>query len=165
MFSHFSSIKNGFYVKILASLFIALFITACPEAPIEPGALEGKWVNESYGYTTIINITGSNVVYEGSYEADIANSTDFNGSYGVIIVKFTKYADWGEEPTTTHTSVGKYGALYWKDLTESSVSMADAYEGYTHVVFNTLQEAESTFTIDAVGSYINWSITSPYAKQ
>jgi hypothetical protein len=179
MFSLTSSKKGLLARKALFFFFTACLVmgmavfSGCSTDDEDTGNLVGTW---EYVYhdptgtypdsTTIINITGETVVYTGSYEATIANDPDFESSYGVLILQFTKYADWGDEsPSETHDNVGKYGAMYWKDLTSSKVSLADAYIGYDHTMFGTLSEAESAFTNDKVGDYIDWGITSPYNKK
>jgi hypothetical protein len=147
--------------------------TGCGEDEDDPGALHGTWKNVAvFGedeYITIIKIDTSamTIVYEDSYEGQIANSPNFDAASGVLIIKFTKYADWGSTPSTTHDNVGKFGAMYWTGLTASQVSLADAYTGYTHVMFDTIGEAQTAFTpaADKVGEYVDWSITSPYTKQ
>jgi hypothetical protein len=180
----FSSLKNkpflkkGAFFKKAAFLALALFLSAglmftgCNTDDNTAGNLNATWKNvASYGgteYITIIKINTSakTVVYEGSYEGQIANSPDFTATDGVLIIKYTKYADWGEEPSTAHANVGKFGAMYWTGLTSSQVSLADAYSGYDHTMFDTIEVAQTAFTpaADKVGTYVDWSITSPYTK-
>ncbi|MDR1029984.1 MAG: hypothetical protein LBL76_03825 [Treponema sp.] len=152
----------------------AVFFSGCKtDEEDDTGNLVGKWENVYHDpngaypdFTTIIEITGETVVYTGSYEATIANEPDFETSYGVLILKFTKYAtDYDGNPVATHANVGKFGALYWKDLTDSSVSLADAYKDYVHQLVDTLDTAKTTFTNDKIGDYIDWSGTSPYNKK
>jgi hypothetical protein len=172
--------KNPLAQRALSFFFVlclvvgATVLSGCKTEEEDTGNLVGTWVNvagENGEYVTTITITNSTVVYSGSYEGTVSNSPDFEASYGVLIIEFTKYADWGSEPSVTHDNVGKFGALYWKDLTTSSVSLADAYKKVnpedpyaSHTMFDTLVEAEAAFTNDAVGEYIDWSITSPYTK-
>jgi hypothetical protein len=181
MFSPFSSVKNGTFIRKTVPIFLvlcfvstALLFSGCKNEPEETGNLVGLWTNVSGNFTTTITITNDTVAYSGNYKAEIVNDPNFEASSGVLIIKFTHYADWsGGEPSlsTDHASVGKYGALYWRDLTSSSVSLADAYKKVeptdafpSHTMFNTLEEAQATFTTNAVSDYINWSITSPYTK-
>jgi hypothetical protein len=164
-------LRKGILVRKVFPLFWLLclvagaaFFTACDTGNKVPGLLTATWKNVAGDYVTIITITENTVVYQGSYEADIVNDPDFTALNGVLIIKFTKYADWGSEPNANHDNVGKYGALYWKDLDGSSVSLADAYTGYTHTMFDDLTDAEVAFTNDKVGDYIDWAITSPYSN-
>lgn len=140
----------------------------------ETGNLDGTWENiyddgEYHIVTTIIiNTAAKTVEYEGSYEGNIANSPAFDRENGVLIVEFTKYADWGDpEPLASHGNVGKFGALYWTDLTADSVKLADAYEGYVQAMYDTIEEAQSAFTpaADKAGNFVTWSVVSPYTKK
>ncbi|MDR2403451.1 MAG: hypothetical protein LBD78_05430 [Spirochaetaceae bacterium] len=179
MVSHVSPISVFSLRKKMIPLFITVFLftltallPGCKHEPDEKGSLAGVWKNvyhdptgEYPDYVTEITITGNTVVYQGSYEAEIVNTPNFEAPYGVLIIKFTKYAtNYDGNPVTTHANVGKYGALYWKDLTVSLVYLADAYTGYTHRMFTNLQAAQMAFTDEKVGDYVDWSITSPYNK-
>jgi hypothetical protein len=157
-------------VVAFALLCATLAFTGCEHAASnDSGALTGTWKNvagENGEYVTTIKITSNTINYVGSYEGKIVNSPDFEALYGVLIIQFTKYADnWGDEPSASSTNVGKYGALYWKELTPDSVYMADAYVNYVHTIFGTRDEAKKAFTNDdAVNTYVDWSITSPYTR-
>jgi hypothetical protein len=154
-------------------VFTALAFTGCEHNSNSSGVLTGKWENiydpgGQYEYITKITITGGTVEYSDSYKtshkADIAVPPDFEASYGVIIVKFTEYFTLGNADTSY---VGKYGAVYWKELHQKSVYLAEAYgqtEPYPHIVFNSLDEAKAAFTNNNAGKYVNWSNTSPYSK-
>jgi hypothetical protein len=150
---------------------LGTLLLGCPGEP-DPASLVATWENVYHDpngtypdFTTTINITSGTVIYTGSYEAEIANEPDFEASYGVLILKFTKYANWGETPSTTHANVGKYGAMYWKDLTDSSVSLADAYTSGAHTMTDTLTAAKAAFTNDKAGDYIDWALTSSYNRK
>jgi hypothetical protein len=155
-------------VILAAVLFLLL---SCEEETGSSAALYGVWVSEflvqetGEKFVTQIDVSQTKVKYHGSYEAEIVNSPDFYNEYGYLILKFTKYADFGGEPSTTHANTGKYGALYWKDLAPASVYLADAYTGYTHELKTSYEEAVAAFTNNAAATFVNWSITSPYAKK
>jgi hypothetical protein len=148
----------------------ALLLAGCGEED-SAGNLVGHWQNIADDYTTNIRITANTVVYEGNYEAEIANEPNFEAEYGVIIVKFTKYwtSDYTNYPEVTTfedaEKVGLYSALYWKELTDSTVMMADAYTGNNHEIVDGLQEALETFPNVAADAYVNWSYVSPYNKK
>jgi len=162
------STKAAFFNKT-ALLTLALFLSAglmfvsCTDNE-NSGNLNGTWDD---GWSqVIINSSAKTIVYTDSYEGNIVNSPSYTASSGVLIIQFTKYADWGgPAPSTSHANVGKYSALYWTELTASSVRLADAYEGYNRVIFATLGEANAAFTVDKVGNYVDWSITAPYTKK
>jgi hypothetical protein len=152
----------------------AFLFTGCKtDEDDDPVILDGTWKNvasyDGIDYITIIKINTSakTIVYEGSYEGQIANAPNFNDKNGVLIINFTKYADWGADPSTSHANVGKFGAMYWTGLTAKQVSLADAYSGWDHVMFDTIGEAQTAFTpaADKVSTYVDWSITAPYTKQ
>ena len=163
----------SFYLAFFIILIMSLFHISCDIDEGEVGNLNGVWINlyhdpsgEYDDFETIITINTANktVVYKGSYEAKISNSPDFSSAGGVLIIQFTKYADWGEEPSTEHDNVNKFGALYWRDLKHNSVRLADAYIGWDHAIFDTSEEAQEKFTIDKIGDYIDWSIVGLYTK-
>jgi hypothetical protein len=175
MFSTPQHGKGIFMKKIFSLVFAlvmgALLLSGCNSD--DPKAwLPNTWTNVSGAYTTIITITPTTISYSDSYEGTIANTPDFGASDGILIIKFTKYADWSSGSAVlsdSHANVDKYGALYWKELTPTSVSMSDAYkkinetdEYPSHTMFNDLETAKTNFTRDNEGMYINWSITSPY---
>jgi hypothetical protein len=152
----------------LSLVCAALAFTGCDHNSKSSGVLTGKWisivVSDGTEYITKITITGGTVEYSDSYggsrKSDIAVLPDFEASYGVIIVKFTEY-------TGDTSYVDKYGAMYWKELHQNSVYLAEAYsqtEPYTQTAFDTLEAAKANFTNNNAGKYVNWSYTSPYSK-
>jgi hypothetical protein len=157
-------------------LLMILLLTGCPR-PLPTANLNGEW-KDSYGTIITINTSARTIKYmldatNLSYEGQIVNSSDFTAENGVLIIKFTKYYDTTYDTSppfnmTSHTentaNKGKFGALYWRDLTSISVYMADAYNGTTHVMYTTLNDAQTNFTMDKASNYINWSYTSPYTK-
>ena len=166
--------RSVFALFVVSCLSATLLLTSCNTEADDSGNLNGTWENvyvdpsgeePDYITTIKINTSAKTVIFQGSYEGTIANSYNYEAKSGVLIVKFTKYADWGSEPSSTHANVGKYGALYWTALTATSVSLSDAYVGFDHVMFDTLTEANAQFTLDNAGDYVNWSWTSPYTKK
>jgi hypothetical protein len=165
---------RGVFALAVMFCLSALLFTGCKE-PDNSGNLNGVW-RDSYG--DIITINASTIKYQYSgpmdyYEGTIVNSPDFTAASGVLIIQFTEYYDFVYESSppyslTSHTkntaNYGKYGALYWKDLTPNSVSMSDAYESGSHKIFDSLPLAQANFTMDRAGNYVDWSITSPYTK-
>jgi len=163
------------YASIFALLMILLFAgcddgTSSTNDP-ELGTLNGIW-KDSYENTITIDTTAKTIVAEDSYEATIEDgSSDFSATDGVLIIKFSKFCDFmNPPPLTSHANVGKYGAIYWTDLTATTVKMADAYtvDWSNHEVFDDLDSAKEAFTpvADKVGNYVSgWSHISPYTKQ
>ena len=164
--------RNVFTLFALFCLSAFLLLAGCSTEPDE-GNLHGTWVNvfrdpagELPDFITTIKINTSimTIEYVGDYEGTIINNPDFSAVNGVIIIRFTKYGDWGEEPTLEHENVGKYGALYWRDLGLNSVRMADAFIGFDRAMFNTIGEAQINFTMDKASDYIDWSIIGIYTR-
>jgi hypothetical protein len=173
----FSFLKNKSFLKKTAFLTFALFLsaglmfTSCT-ADDDSGDLNGTWsytAMPEYAYDIIISTSAKTVVYTGGYEGTIANSPNYTAGSGVLIIRFTKYADYGAAPSTTHASVGKYGALYSTELKASSVKAADAYDQstYAHAMFATLAEAQAAFepAADKIGTYVNWAGIAPLTKK
>ena len=180
----FSFLKNKPFLKRAASLTFVLFLSvglmfvSCSADESDSGNLDGTWSyinagNPQYNYDIIINTSAKTILYTGSptYEGIIANAPNgYTASSGVLIIQFTKYAGYGEgAPSATHANVGKFGALYWTDLTATSIKAADAYNQttYTHVMFPTVAEANAAFTpaADKVGTYVGWSGIAPLVKK
>jgi len=165
------------YTSIVV-LLVILLLAGCDLEPTTSGYLIGVW---SDGYGSSITITSSTIKYmvdanHTSYEGVIVNAPDFSTSDGALIIKFTNYYDitYDSNPpfgitgyTQNSGKFNKYGALYWAELTDSSVKMADAYNGTTHAIFDDQATATSAFlpAADKVGTYVPWGITSAFIKQ
>jgi hypothetical protein len=165
----------------------ALALVGCGGDDGDTGNLVGKWQNvydDGQGgdpYITTYNINGTTVKYEDTYEATIENKPDFDAKYGVLIIKFTKYVvyDYSDFPNVTsyedETKKDKYAALYWRDLTASTVKLADAWvttvdessgnSTSEHKMVDDMSTATTTFTNDTVSNFIDWSGVSPYDKK
>jgi hypothetical protein len=162
-------------VLVLGLIAGALSLAGC-KAEDDTGNLVGYWQNiyaegTDSEFITNIRITATTVEYEGSYKATIENEPGFEAAYGVLIIKFTEYLahDYSNYPEVTTspdpTKVDKYAALYWKDLTASTVNLADAYIGSDHQIVDDLETARSTFTNDNAHNFVDWSGVSPYNKK
>ena len=169
-------------IGILIILIVVLLFTSCQTDTDDSKSLNGSWSDE-YG-NIIINTAAGTIIYAGSYEGKIANSPspDYSAVSGVLIIEFTKYWDveWVPDPDDSENwiavseenteNIGKFGALYWTDLTLNSVRMSDAGTGgmydYEHTMFNTITEAQAAFTPyqDKVITYVDWSALTPYTK-
>jgi len=167
MFS-FSRMKDHYKKAAVLVLFTALLFASCSSDVDSSGNLIGTWY-DGYAHATI-DASTMTIKYENSYEGEIINSPDFTSAKGVLIIKFTKYwiGDYSSYPNVTYTQTaiynGQFGALYWNELKSGSVKMADAYEAYTHVMFNNIQDAMTNFTMDKAGNYVDWSILAPFQK-
>jgi hypothetical protein len=164
-----------FALFVMFCLSTAFLFTGCSTGndPVV-GTIDGTWIwddTPAYAYRYIINLSAKTIEYKGQgamfpYEGAIEYNSNPTADSGVVIIKYTKYADWGDVPSTTHANAGKYGALYWTELTVGSVRMADAIDldgSFDHVLKNTSSEATAAFTppADKVGVYVGWGNTSP----
>ena len=159
-------------MSVLVFLWTVLLVTGCSSNGTEPGHLDGVWINvfrmqgEPDFITEIrIDAEAQTILYVDSYEGTIVNSPDWTAAHGVLIIEFTRYNDFMEPPPRSdHPNVGKFGALYWRDLSRGSVFMADAYIGFDPALFDTIQEAQTNFTLHNVETFIPWGITGLYTK-
>jgi len=162
--SECKSAKVSFVILALLIMPMLVF-TGCSDSP-EPGALYGTWFSEfhseAFSDKFIIDTLNNTIERPDEFIGIIRNSPKYEAANGVLIFEITKYweTDWVEVdeewiPTTTETTVnnGKFAAAYWRNLTGNSVQLSNAYDGFTHVIFDTLSEALSNFTIDRVGLY------------
>jgi len=163
--------RSVFTLAVMFCLSTAFLFTGCNTDDNTAGNLNGTW-KDNFS-TIIINTSAKTISYENNYEGQIVNSPNFTTTDGVLIIKFTKYwdADYSGYPNVVYTenttNINKFGAMYWTGLTSDQVSLADAYTGYTHTMLDTIETAQTAFTpaADKVGTYVDWSITSPYTKQ
>ena len=158
--------KDAGYFVILALVASFLFL-GCTD-PDDIGNLNGTWLSyDSY----IINTSTNKIEYAGNYKADIVNSPNYEATSGVLIIKFTWYYETIYDSTPPYNVIsegetqaynGKYGAVYWRNLTPGSVEMANAYSSMMHIMFNNLSDAQTNFTLDKTGDYI--SMWGSYTK-
>jgi len=171
--------------RVPSTLFVICFLLcvpvlffACQIEKQETGDINGTWIYvykeegvDDYITTISINTQAKTVEYLDTYTGNIVNTPDYTSSFGVLIIQFTKYFDWDYSNWPLATSyenpekAGKYGALYWRNLTEKTVLLSDAYEGFSHVIFTNLSDALSNFTLSKSNTYVDWGKTGAYTKQ
>jgi len=170
-------------LTVLFCMSAVLVFTGCSTDPEESGDLHGTWIFSTPGYSSFIKIDSSarTIVYEENYEGNIVNFPDYAAPNGVLIIEFTKYWEtnwdmidlegdfedmnnWTSTTEETDKYNGEFGAIYWRDLKEGSVRMADAYSGLTHVIISDITAAHTNFSPERTGEYVDWSITSTYTK-
>jgi len=166
---------RGLFVRKYASfavLLVMLLFASCEEEP-EPEIVNtgfvpvGEWT-DSYG--SGYNITTSSLEYytadtewEGvtypgeNIKGSINEVVNFSQGAGVLLVQIST--------STTAGQTGKFIGVYYKSYTASHVFLANAIDGsYVLIVKNTLAEAKNTFTVDNVGTHVDWSMQSGYTK-
>lgn len=159
-FGSAATFLGALLVVVSLSFSLASCKTADDDNPLPQGVEElsadspliGKW-QDSYGSIYEISQTKfSN--YGESYESYAGNnlvisitSNDFSSGY--IYIQYTRAADKNWNYTTDKTKapdVGKWYAISFKDLTNSSIKLSGAYGEKTST--ETLEEAITEFTIE-----------------
>lgn len=131
---------------IVFVLIVAISCDNRPTAPIEGtthknhSLLLGTWENNSSSYTeTYIYSYGK--FDGGSYKMNVGMIIWSSDTSGIIYGKYTENSSYKDV-------IGKYYAVSFKDLTESSISISGAYKQNGKTGTATLEEAISEFTID-----------------
>ena len=158
----FSRVKK-FLLAGFVILAMTVFMGSCDSNPSdEDQYLGGTWtsiVEDSY----IINTPNNTIEYQNNFIGTIVNSPDYAASNGVLIFRITNYwdADHSNWPDSVYTETtvnnGKYAATYWRNLTYDQVQMGNAWieqDIWVHVMFDTLTEAQTNFTMDRANIYI-----------
>ena len=134
------------YSLLLVFLFIA--IISCNKNPYNDNSrLLGTWENPTYKDETYI-YDGINFD-AGSYKMKVKSIIWSSDASGIIYGRYT-------ENTYYSSVVGKYYAVSFKDLTDTSISISGAYKEKGKIATDSLVEAISEFTINN-GYYSNYS--------
>lgn len=130
---------------IVFVLIVAISCDKRPTAPIEGtthknhSLLLVTWENPTYASETYIYSYGK--FDGGSYKMNVGMIIWSSDTSGIIYGKYTENSYYKDV-------VGKYYAVSFKDLTESSISISGAYKSSGKTGTATLEEAISEFTID-----------------
>lgn len=123
------------YSLLLVFLFIA--IISCNKNPYN--RLLGTWENKQQTYTETYIYDGINFD-AGSYKMKVKSIIWSSDASGIIYGRYTK--------NTNYSSVvGKYYAVSFKDLTDTSISISGAYKD-GKMSADTLVKAITEFTIN-----------------
>lgn len=144
---------NFSHLVAIALTAMTLCLVGC-EQPKDPtlSALEGKWKS---AYDEVYTITADTFdAGEYSYAGNELEIVEDDETSGRIFVKYTRayclthsdYAKFIFAYDTDAPDVGKWYAIHYEDLTESSVKISGAYGAKSST--NTLEEAKSEFTVD-----------------
>ena len=169
MFSFFSTLKaKRFLFAGLVLFLLAGFLGGCSSDVKDeentkglPNGLVGKWVDPTWGDFYEITRSGGTetLKYDSGYgspsQGTIEFVSNFDANTGVIIVNYTTASDPGKP----------FGAVYYRNLTVSTVQMSDAYNGdYSSPNTATREEAIAKFTRGKTGDFIAlWG--GPYVKE
>lgn len=126
------------YSLLLVFLFIA--IISCNKNPYNDNSrLLGTWENKQPNYTETYIYDGINFD-AGSYKMKVKSIIWSSDASGIIYGKYT-------ENTYSPSVVGKYYAVSFKDLTDTSISISGAFKG-GKMAADSLVEAITEFTIN-----------------
>ncbi|MDD6899325.1 MAG: hypothetical protein PUD29_04860 [Treponema porcinum] len=165
-FGSAAAFLGALLIVVSLSFSLASCKTADDDNPLPQGVEElsadspliGKW-KDSYGSIYEISQTEfSN--YGKSYESYAGNNLVISKSTdnsGYIYIQYTRAADENWNYTTDKTKapdVGKWYAISFKELTNSSIKLSGAYGEKTST--ETLEEAITEFTIEN-GYFANYS--------
>lgn len=123
------------YSLLLVFLFIA--IISCNKNPYN--RLLGTWENPKYSGETYI-YDGITFTSSGSYKMKVKSIIWSSDASGIIYGRYT-------ENTYSPSVVGKYYAVSFKDLTDTSISISGAYKD-GKMAADSLVEAITEFTIN-----------------
>ncbi|TXJ34167.1 hypothetical protein EPJ69_02350 [Brachyspira aalborgi] len=127
------------YSLLLVFLFIA--IISCNKNPYNDNSrLLGTWENKQQTYTETYIYDGITFTSSGSYKMKVKSIIWSSDASGIIYGKYT-------ENTYSPSVVGKYYAVSFKDLTDTSISISGAFKG-GKMAADTLVEAITEFTIN-----------------
>ena len=126
------------YSLLLVFLFIA--IISCNKNPYN--RLLGTWIS-TYNETYIYDGKTFTSAYDGknSYVITVERISYSSDTAGIIYGKYTENSTYGD------AVVGKYYAVSFKDLTDTSISISGAYKD-GKMSADTLVEAITEFTIN-----------------
>ena len=123
-------------------VFVLIVAISCDKRPTAPNLLVGTWIstyNETYIYDGITFTSA----YDGknSYVVKVERVIYSSDTAGIIYGKYTENSYYKDV-------VGKYYAVSFKDLTDSSISISGAYKSDGKTGTDTLWQAIKEFTID-----------------
>lgn len=124
------------YSLLLVFLFIA--IISCNKNPYN--RLLGTWENKQQTYTETYIYDGITFTSSGSYKMKVKSIIWSSDASGIIYGRYT-------ENTYSPSVVGKYYAVSFKDLTDTSISISGAFKG-GKMAADSLVEAITEFTIN-----------------
>ncbi len=145
-----------------AVLFVAVSITACSpdftmstEQNVETitalDPLVGDWKDGDESYVITQETFTSSYKGSLSYSGNDLKVLKISDSMGYIYIKYTMALDAEYKPSATARDVGRWYAIFYKNLTDSSISLSGAYgskDGHKKTSTATLREAVAEFTVE-----------------
>ncbi|TXJ60714.1 hypothetical protein EPJ74_05795 [Brachyspira aalborgi] len=131
---------NKIYKGSLLVVFLFIAIISCNKNPYNDNSrLLGTWENPKYSGETYI-YDGITFTSSGSYKMKVKSIIWSSDASGIIYGRYT-------ENTYNPSVVGKYYAVSFKDLTDTSISICGAFKG-GKMAADSLVEAITEFTIN-----------------
>lgn len=112
-----------------------------PDNLIGTWEFHGQW-DESY------TITIDSFSVAGSYSGNNAKVYKTSENSGYIYIQYTKAANADWTYSETAPDVGKWYAIAYKELTDSTLKLSGAYKADGKSATSTIEEAKSEFTIE-----------------
>jgi hypothetical protein len=180
--------KNAFTAG-LCLLLGALMFSACDtNSGGDTPSIIGEWkynFTTGSGYERYSITEGSLTKYEdwgtgsgesAAFSGSIEYIDEFTSDAGVIIIKYTlgkekQWMDWSDIDNPTPVArTGDYYGIYYRDLTNESVTLADTSDmahssGSGPTETQSLEAAKAKFTKNNVTNLVNWSLVQPQIRQ
>lgn len=148
---HFFILKNAkkFGVLFVLFLILSIFIFSCKEADDDSCEIYGLWKD---AYSSYYEISRTSLKTYGdtwtSYEGCELQVRETSSSSGYIYIKYTVAMNDDYSYSSSAPDVGKYYALYYKDLSSSAVQISGAGKTGGKTSMATLKEAVEEFTVE-----------------
>ena len=140
-----------FSLLFAAVMFVAVLgLTGCKPEPevAESKAIEGTWVNDAEKYeitgSQYNNYYASNGEYVLYYTTNNIEVVELSNTSGIVYGQFNDATHIGYGATE-----GQWYALYYFDLTDSSVKFVQAYKTGGKAGCDSLDEAKQEYTVDS----------------
>ena len=133
---------NKIYKGSLLVVFLFIAIISCNKNPYNDNSrLLGTWENNQPTYTETYIYDGITFTSINTYKMEVERIIWNSDASGIIYGKYT-------ENTYSPSVVGKYYAVSFKDLTDTSISISGAYKKDGKIATDSLVEAITEFTIN-----------------
>jgi len=150
MFNSISSLRGRLVCVALVAAFV-LGTTACPQPTTETNSntVFSTWTNTTEKYelnqtaATYNNYYGASGAYTLYYSCSDVTVVPTTDTTGYIYAKFNDASHIGSGAT-----VGQWYAVYYKNLTDTSVSFSQAYKDGGKASVESLEAAKTEYTVD-----------------
>lgn len=147
--------NKKFYITIITIIILISSVSCNKVMPPDDGKLHknhslliGTWENKQPTYTETYTYDGQTFTLADAYSITVEEISWTSDTEGFIYGKYTE--------AYTPSDVGKYYAVSFKDLTDTTISIAGAYHSEYGSSADSLDDAKNKFTI-ANGSFGTYS--------